>query len=62
MDPDLVMHGGANTSVKVWRDNFFGDMADIFPVKGSGWDLEVIEAAGPAWGQVAATEAVAHSG
>ena len=48
MDPDLVMHGGANTSVKVCHDNLFGDMADILPVKGSGWDLEVIEAAGPA--------------
>ena len=46
MDPDLVIHAGANTSLKVWRDNLFGDMADILPVKGSGWDLEVIEAAG----------------
>ena len=62
MDADLVMHGSANTPVKVWRDDLFGDMADILPVKGSGWDLEVIEAAGPARGQVGATEAVAHSG
>ena len=46
MDPDLVMHGGGNTSVKVRRENLFGDMEDVLHVKGSGWDLEVIEAAG----------------
>ena len=46
MDPDLVLHGGGNTSVKVCRDNLVGDMADIVPVKGSGWDLEVIGAVG----------------
>ena len=46
MDPDLVMHGGGNTSVKVRRENLFGDTEDVLHVKGSGWDLEVIEAAG----------------
>ena len=46
IDPDLVMHGGGNTSVKVRRENLFGDMEDVLHVKGSGWDLEVIEAAG----------------
>ncbi len=46
MEPDLVMHGGGNTSVKVRRKNLFGDMEDVLHVKGSGWNLEVIEAAG----------------
>ena len=34
MDPDLVMHGGGNTSVKVRRENLFGDMEDVLHVKG----------------------------
>jgi rhamnose utilization protein RhaD (predicted bifunctional aldolase and dehydrogenase)/NAD(P)-dependent dehydrogenase (short-subunit alcohol dehydrogenase family) len=45
-DPDMVMHGGGNTSVKVKRRNIFGDQIDVLHVKGSGWDLETIEAAG----------------
>lgn len=45
-DPDLVMHGGGNTSVKVQRPNLFGEMEDVLHVKGSGWDLDTIEAAG----------------
>lgn len=45
-DPDLVMHGGGNTSVKVQRGNLFGEIEDVLHIKGSGWDLEVIEAAG----------------
>ncbi|MCZ4274166.1 bifunctional aldolase/short-chain dehydrogenase [Maritalea porphyrae] len=45
-DPDMVMHGGGNTSVKVSRQNIFGDKTDVLHVKGSGWDLETIEAAG----------------
>ncbi len=45
-DPDMVMHGGGNTSVKVKRANIFGDEIDVLHVKGSGWDLETIEAAG----------------
>ena len=45
-DPDLVMHGGGNTSVKVKRNDIFGNEIDILHVKGSGWDLETIEAAG----------------
>ncbi|MCX5512586.1 short-chain dehydrogenase [Kaistia algarum] len=40
-DPDLVLHGGGNTSVKV--DS--GGEA-ILHVKGSGWDLDTIEAPG----------------
>src|SRR3954463_6076689 len=45
-DKSLVMHGGGNTSVKVRQPNIFGREEDILYVKGSGWDLETIEAAG----------------
>jgi rhamnose utilization protein RhaD (predicted bifunctional aldolase and dehydrogenase)/NAD(P)-dependent dehydrogenase (short-subunit alcohol dehydrogenase family) len=45
-DPSLVLHGGGNTSVKVREPNIFGESEDILYVKGSGWDLEAIEAAG----------------
>jgi rhamnose utilization protein RhaD (predicted bifunctional aldolase and dehydrogenase)/NAD(P)-dependent dehydrogenase (short-subunit alcohol dehydrogenase family) len=42
----LVLHGGGNTSVKIREANRFGDEEEILYVKGSGWDLETIEAAG----------------
>ncbi|HEY4572764.1 MAG TPA: bifunctional aldolase/short-chain dehydrogenase, partial [Thermoanaerobaculia bacterium] len=42
----LVLHGGGNTSVKVRERNRFGEEEEILYVKGSGWDLETIEAAG----------------
>src|ERR671937_2384628 len=42
----LVLHGGGNTSVKIRESTIFGDEQDILYVKGSGWDLETIEAAG----------------
>src|SRR5438270_3362644 len=45
-DHDLVLHGGGNTSVKLRERDVFGDEQDILYVKGSGWDLETIEAAG----------------
>jgi rhamnose utilization protein RhaD (predicted bifunctional aldolase and dehydrogenase)/NAD(P)-dependent dehydrogenase (short-subunit alcohol dehydrogenase family) len=45
-DPDLVMHGGGNTSVKVRRPDLFGREIDVLHIKGSGWDLETIEARG----------------
>lgn len=45
-DRTLVLHGGGNTSVKLRRANVFGDEEDILYVKGSGWDLETIEAPG----------------
>ena len=44
--PDLVMHGGGNTSCKTTKKNLFGEKIDVLCVKGSGWDLETIEAAG----------------
>lgn len=46
MDPALVLHGGGNTSVKARVPNLFGDVEDILYVKGSGWDLATIAAAG----------------
>lgn len=45
-DPDLVMHGGGNTSVKLRARDVMGRDIDVLHVKGSGWDLETIEAAG----------------
>ena len=44
--PALVLHGGGNTSVKLRETNVFGDEEDVLYVKGSGWDLATIEAAG----------------
>src|ERR1035437_8525303 len=45
-DKSLVLHGGGNTSVKIVEKNAFGEDEEILYVKGSGWDLEKIEAAG----------------
>ena len=45
-DSALVLHGGGNTSVKATAKNIFGEEEDILYVKGSGWDLATIEAAG----------------
>ena len=45
-EPQLVLHGGGNTSVKVRERTFFGEKEDILYVKGSGWDLATIEAEG----------------
>lgn len=45
-NPELVLHGGGNTSVKVTEKDYFGDSVDICYVKGSGWDLATIERAG----------------
>jgi rhamnose utilization protein RhaD (predicted bifunctional aldolase and dehydrogenase)/NAD(P)-dependent dehydrogenase (short-subunit alcohol dehydrogenase family) len=45
-DASLVLHGGGNTSVKLREANAVGEEEDILYVKGSGWDLEMIEASG----------------
>ena len=45
-NPDLVLHGGGNTSVKATVNNFFGEPEEVLYVKGSGWDLVSIEAQG----------------
>ena len=43
VNPELVLHGGGNTSVKGKFRNIFGDSKDVLYVKGSGWDLISIE-------------------
>jgi rhamnose utilization protein RhaD (predicted bifunctional aldolase and dehydrogenase)/NAD(P)-dependent dehydrogenase (short-subunit alcohol dehydrogenase family) len=45
-DRTLVLHGGGNTSVKVREPNLYGEEEEILYVKGSGWDLETLEAEG----------------
>jgi rhamnose utilization protein RhaD (predicted bifunctional aldolase and dehydrogenase)/NAD(P)-dependent dehydrogenase (short-subunit alcohol dehydrogenase family) len=45
-EPNLVLHGGGNTSVKSTVTNLFGEQEEILFVKGSGWDLATIEAPG----------------
>ncbi len=42
----LVLHGGGNTSVKAHYSDVFGELQEVLYVKGSGWDLATIEAAG----------------
>ncbi|RPJ61981.1 MAG: bifunctional aldolase/short-chain dehydrogenase [Acidobacteria bacterium] len=45
-DPELVLHGGGNTSVKSqWRDRF-GASAEVIYVKASGYDMASIPPAG----------------
>ncbi len=45
-DKTLVLHGGGNTSVKLSESDLFGEAREVLYVKGSGWDLETIEAPG----------------
>jgi rhamnose utilization protein RhaD (predicted bifunctional aldolase and dehydrogenase)/NAD(P)-dependent dehydrogenase (short-subunit alcohol dehydrogenase family) len=45
-DRALVLHGGGNTSVKVEETDRFGAPRGVLYIKGSGWDLETIEARG----------------
>lgn len=45
-NPDLVLHGGGNTSVKITEKNILGQEEELLYVKGSGWDLATIEAPG----------------
>ncbi len=45
-DPSLVLHGGGNTSVKTRITDALGDTHDVLCVKGSGWDMAVIEPPG----------------
>ncbi len=45
-NPELVLHGGGNTSVKVEEKDFFGEPVSLCYVKGSGWDLATIEREG----------------
>jgi len=45
-DPDLVLHGGGNCSVKTTVRDLLGDEVRVLRVKGSGWDMAEIEPAG----------------
>lgn len=45
-DPQLVMHGGGNTSVKTTTRDRFGEAIEVICVKGSGWDMASIEPPG----------------
>src|SRR4051794_4420598 len=45
-EPQLVLHGGGNTSVKTRARDLLGDDVDVLCVKGSGWDMGAIEPAG----------------
>ena len=38
-DPNLVLHGGGNTSVKSYAKNINGKDIGVIYVKGSGWDM-----------------------
>jgi rhamnose utilization protein RhaD (predicted bifunctional aldolase and dehydrogenase)/NAD(P)-dependent dehydrogenase (short-subunit alcohol dehydrogenase family) len=59
-DKTLVLHGGGNTSVKLRQKDLFGADADVLYIKGSGWDLETIEAAGFAPVQLDYLQRLAH--
>jgi rhamnose utilization protein RhaD (predicted bifunctional aldolase and dehydrogenase)/NAD(P)-dependent dehydrogenase (short-subunit alcohol dehydrogenase family) len=45
-DPELVLHGGGNTSVKTVFTDYDGSPVDVLCVKGSGWDMATIEPQG----------------
>lgn len=45
-DTELVMHGGGNTSLKDMRTNLFGEKEEVLYIKGSGCNLDTIEASG----------------
>ena len=45
-DAQLVLHGGGNTSMKTRLTDVLGDEVEVLCVKGSGWDMATIEAAG----------------
>jgi rhamnose utilization protein RhaD (predicted bifunctional aldolase and dehydrogenase)/NAD(P)-dependent dehydrogenase (short-subunit alcohol dehydrogenase family) len=45
-EPRLVLHGGGNTSVKTEVTDLVGDTFQVLCVKGSGWDMGIIEPAG----------------
>lgn len=45
-DPAFVLHGGGNTSIKARGVDVTGAEVDLVLVKGSGWNLATVEAAG----------------
>ncbi|MBV8534732.1 MAG: bifunctional aldolase/short-chain dehydrogenase, partial [Alphaproteobacteria bacterium] len=44
--PQLVLHGGGNTSVKTHMKDTLGEDVEVLCVKGSGWDMGAIEPPG----------------
>ena len=44
--PELVLHGGGNTSVKIQEADLWGRPRDVLYVKGSGIDLAAMDASG----------------
>ena len=45
-NPNLVLHGGGNSSVKTKYQDPLGNTLDAIHVKGSGWDMGNIEPEG----------------
>ncbi|MGH6684503.1 MAG: bifunctional aldolase/short-chain dehydrogenase, partial [Pseudolabrys sp.] len=45
-DTKLVMHGGGNSSLKTREHDIAGEELAVLRVKGSGWDMGIIEPAG----------------
>jgi rhamnose utilization protein RhaD (predicted bifunctional aldolase and dehydrogenase)/NAD(P)-dependent dehydrogenase (short-subunit alcohol dehydrogenase family) len=45
-DPQLVLHGGGNSSLKTKARDLSGEEVAVLRVKGSGWDMAAIEPAG----------------
>ena len=45
-DRDLVLHGGGNASLKARARDAYGDDGEVLFIKGSGWDMAALEAAG----------------
>jgi rhamnose utilization protein RhaD (predicted bifunctional aldolase and dehydrogenase)/NAD(P)-dependent dehydrogenase (short-subunit alcohol dehydrogenase family) len=44
--PELVLHGGGNSSVKTHLKDTLGEDVEVLCVKGSGWDMGTIEPPG----------------
>jgi len=40
---ELVLHGGGNTSLKTTTKNIFNENIDVMHIKGSGWDMGIID-------------------
>src|SRR5262245_2202045 len=53
-DPQLVLHGGGNTSLKTRMPDLLGEDTEVLCVKGSGQDMATIEPSGLAAVRLAA--------
>src|ERR1700738_268720 len=45
-EPKLVLHGGGNTSVKTIMKDLLDEEVEVLCVKGSGWGMAAVQAAG----------------